>query len=248
VSDADLPAGFAELSRRIEAAERARGASRVDPPEQEVTASGEGCYTLSFRPRLIAENRKASLSLAANLAIADALLAAHAGLFRVMAEPDDFAIGRLRQTAKALHLDWPAATSLKDYQRVLDPADTAQAAMMMAVRRAGRGASYQPYTPGEIPWHSAMAATYVHATAPLRRLADRYVIMSALAVANGQPIPDAVSTTFARLPKIMAHADAQSAAIDRAVIDLAEAVTLQGSEGELFDALVTDEDKRGARI
>ncbi|URD61838.1 RNB domain-containing ribonuclease [Sphingomonas sp. KRR8] len=248
VNEADLPAGFAELSRRIVSAEAARGASRVDPPEQEVAAAGEGCYTLSFRPRFMSESRNAALSLAANLAIADALLAAHAGLFRVMAEPDDLAVGRLRQTAKALHLDWPATTSLKEYERALDPADHAEAAMMLAVRRAGEGASYQPYNPGEIPWHSAMAATYVHATAPLRRLADRYVVMAALAVANGQPVSDDLRAAFARLPKIMARADAQSAAIERAVIDLAEAVTLQGREGEAFDAVVTDEDERGARI
>lgn len=248
VSDADLPVGFAELSRRIEAAEAARGASRVDPPEQEVAAAGEGCYTLAFRPRLVSESRNAALSLAANLAIADALLAAHSGLFRVMAEPSDFAVARLRQTAKALHLDWPAETSLRDYERALDPAARAQAAMMLAVRRAGQGASYQPYAPGETPWHSAMAATYVHATAPLRRLADRYVVMAALAVANGQPVPDALNATFARLPKVMAHADAKGSAIDRAVIDLAEVVTLQGREGELFDAVVTDEDERGVRI
>jgi exoribonuclease R len=248
VSDADLPAGFAELSRRIEAAEAARGASRVDPPEQEVAAAGEGCYTLAFRPRLVSESRNAALSLAANLAIADALLAAHTGLFRVMAKPNDFAVGRLRQTAKALHLDWPAATNLKDYERALDPGDHDQAAMMLAVRRAGQGASYQPYTPGGAPWHSAMAATYAHATAPLRRLADRYVVMAALAVANGEPVPDAVNAAFAHLPKVMARADAQGGAIDRAVIDLAEVVTLQGRQGEVFDAVVTDEDERGVRI
>ena len=248
VSDADLPAGFAELSRRIEAAEAARGASRVDPPEQEVAAVGEGFYTLAFRPRLESESRNAALSLSANLAIADALLEAQTGLFRVMAEPNDFAVGRLRQTAKALHLDWPAATSLKDYERALDPADHDQAAMMLAVRRAGQGASYQTYSPGETPWHSAMAATYVHATAPLRRLADRYVVMAALAVANGKPVPEAVSAAFARLPKVMARADAKGGAIERAVIDLAEAVILQGREGEVFDAVVTDEDERGVRV
>ncbi len=248
VSDADLPAGFAELSLRIEAAEAERGASRVDPPEQEVAPIGEGFYALAFRPRLESESRNAALSLSANLAIADALLEAQTGLFRVMAEPNDFAVGRLRQTAKALHLDWPAATNLKDYERALDPADHDQAAMMLAVRRAGQGASYQTYSLGETPWHSAMAATYVHGTAPLRRLADRYVVMAALAVANGKPVPGAVSAAFARLPKVMARADAKGGAIERAVIDLAEAVILQGREGEVFDAVVTDEDERGVRV
>ena len=248
VTDADLPPEFAALSRRIEAAETARGAARVDPPEQEVAADGQSGFTLAFRPRLISESRNAALSLAANLAIADALLAAQTGLFRVMAEPDDFAVRRLRQTATALHLDWPAATSLAAYERNLDASDHAQAALMLAIRRAGQGASYRAFVPGEIPWHAAMAASYVHATAPLRRLADRYVVMAALAVANGQPVPDPVTAAFARLPKVMARADAAGGAIERAVIDLAEAVTLAGREGETFDAIVTDEDERGVRI
>jgi exoribonuclease R len=247
-TDADLPPGFDEVSRRIEAAEAVRGAARVDPPEQEVAACGDGRYTLSFRPRLLSESRNAALSLAANLAIADALLAARTGLFRVMAEPNGFAVQRLRQTAAALHLAWPAGVALKDYERGLDPADQAEAAMMLAVRRAGQGASYKPFTPGEIPWHSAMAASYVHATAPLRRLADRYVVMAALAVANGQRMPEAVEAAFARLPKVMARADALGNQVERAVIDLAETVVLEGREGEVFDARVTDEDERGVRI
>jgi exoribonuclease R len=56
---------------------------------------------------------------------------------------------------------------------------------MLAIRRAGRGASYVPWRAGEVPWHSAMAATYAHCTAPLRRLADRYVLQAILAIANG---------------------------------------------------------------
>ena len=46
----------------------------------------------------------------------------------------------------------------------------------------------------------------------------------------------------------MARADARGAQIERAVIDLAEAVMLQGREGEAFEAVVTDEDERGVRI
>ena len=62
---------------------------------------------------------------------------------------------------------------LKEFERGLDGRDPAEAAFMLAIRRAGQGASYTPYAPGETPWHAAMAATYAHATAPLRRLADR---------------------------------------------------------------------------
>jgi len=248
VRDADLPPGFAELTSRLQQAEAGRGAARVDPPEQEVAARKDGNFELVFRPRLVSEERNAALSLAANMAIADVLSAHQTGLFRVMAAPDDVAIARLRQTAIAFGLDWPPMAPLAQFEATLDGADPKQAAFMLAVRRAGQGASYQPFQHGIVPWHAAVAATYAHATAPLRRLADRYVIRATLAVTNGQPVPAVVTEAFEKLPAVMARADAIGGQIDRAVIDLAEAVMLQGKEGQAFAAVVTDADDRGARI
>lgn len=201
VTDTDLPARFNEVAARIMAAEERRGAARADPPEQEVTRDGSGGFELAFRPMLASEEKNAALSLATNMAVADALFAAKTGLFRVMAAPDSRAISRLRATAKAYRLDWPEALPLADFQRGLDHSKPREAAFLLAVRRAGPGASYAPYREGMKPWHAPMAATYAHATAPLRRLADRYVIRAALAVANGQPVPFAVTDAFTRLPK-----------------------------------------------
>jgi len=248
VQDGDLPEGFGELSARIQDAETRRGAARVDPPEQEVARRADGGFELVFRPRLLSEDRNAALSLAANMAVADALHAHHTGLFRVMAEPDGWAIARLRQTARALGVAWPAAQALPDFRRGLDPADPRQAALMLAIRRAGRGASYKPWRADKLPWHAAMAATYAHATAPLRRLADRYVVRAALAVANGQAVPQVVTEAFEKLPRVMARAEALGGQIERAVVDLAEAVMLQARVGERFAAVVTDADERGVRI
>lgn len=243
-----LPAGFSEVAARIAAAEDHRGAARVDPPEQEVERAGEGRYALQFRPLLASEKHNAALSLASNMAVADLLHAHGTGLFRVMAPPDDFAVARLRQTARAFGLDWPEAAPLAQFERLLNPTDPRAAAFMLAIRRAGQGASYEPWRLGVTPWHAAMAATYAHATAPLRRLADRYVIRAALAVANGQPVPDAVSAAFERLPAVMGKADARAGQIERAVIDLAETAILSGREGEQFDAVVTDLGETGARF
>ncbi len=248
VHDADLPTGFAELASRIEIAEDRRGAARVDPPEQEVVAVGGDGFALSFRPRLQSEDRNAALSLATNIAIANALQAHHTGLFRVMAEPDERAIARLRHTASALGLVWPETAPLAQFERTLDAADPKQAAFMLAIRRAGKGASYTPYREGVVPWHTAMGATYAHGTAPLRRLADRYVVRATLAIANGEAVPDVVSEAFAKLPQVMARADARDGQIERAAIDLAEAVMLTGREGQDFQAVVTDVDDRGARM
>jgi exoribonuclease R len=244
----DLPLDFPELSRRIQAAELERGAARVDPPEQEVARGEDGRLHLAFRPRLVSEAQNAALSLATNLAVAAALQAHHTGLFRVMAGPNSTAIARLRHTANAFGLGWPSDMSLEAFSRTLQPDDPKNAAFMLAVRRAGDGASYAPYREGETPWHAAMAATYAQATAPLRRLTDRYVVRATLAVANGQSIPETVSAAFDRLPSIMARADARAGQIERAVIDLAETVLLASREGEVFAATVTDADDRGARI
>jgi len=249
VQPGDLPAGFDELSRRIAAAETARGASRVDPPQQQVVEQPGGGFALEFRPMTAAEQDNASMSLAANLAVADSLYAHGTGLFRVMPEPDDWSVRRLRRSAKALGIDWSKKMSLEDRQRTLDANDPKDAAFMLAIRRAGSHASYAPFRAGEKPWHSAMHATYVHATAPLRRLADRYVTLAALAVANGRAVPDGVSTAFERLPEVMNKAEAKAGQVDSAVLELAEAVVLMGRVGEHFSGVVTDIDKkRGARI
>ncbi|HEX3422890.1 MAG TPA: RNB domain-containing ribonuclease [Sphingomicrobium sp.] len=245
---ADLPSSFAELFRRIEMAENARGAATVEAPEQELVIDEKGNFALEFRPQLLAEQQNAALSLAANLAIADAMLAHGTGLFRVMAEPDERSTWRFRHTAKALSLIWPKHEPLKQFESGLSAADPRHAAFMTAVRRAGPGASYAPYQEGIVPWHSAMAATYAHATAPLRRLADRYVIEATLQLASGQDVPKELSAAFQALPAVMARAESKAGGVERAVLDLAEAVMLQGREGSRFEAVVTDIDERGTRI
>ena len=194
------------------------------------------------------EQDNAALSLADNLAVADALFAHHTGLFRVMGEPDDWSIRRLRHSANAFGIELPKSMGLEERQRLLNPNDPKQAAFMLAIRRTGAHASYAPFKAGERPWHSAMRATYVHATAPLRRLADRYVTEAALAVANGKAVPD-WSAAFDKLPDVMNRSDSKAGQVDAAVLELAEAVELQGRVGETFEGTITDYDrKRGSRI
>ena len=93
-----------------------------------------------------------------------------------------------------------------------------------------------------------MAATYAHATAPLRRLADRYVVEIAVQIAAGQTVSQYLTDACQKLPKVMARAENRASQIDRAVLDLAEVVMLQGLEGSHFKAVVTDIDDRGTRI
>lgn len=165
VTAADLPADFDEFARRVQAAAVARGAGTIEPPEQQVEHVGGDGYQLVFRPRLPSEDHNAAMSLAANLAVADAMFRAGTGLFRVMPEPDERAVKRLRHTARGFGLAWPADQSLGAFSCTLDANDPKHAVLMLAERRAGGGADYQPFTAGVTPWHAAMAATYAHSTA-----------------------------------------------------------------------------------
>jgi len=248
VTASDMPAGFDELHRRIEAAERARDAPRVEFPEQEIEHDPAGGYALRFRPRLESEEQNAALSLATNLAVAGSLYAARTGLFRVMPDVDQRDIRRLRNSARAFGLDWPADRSLADFERSLPRGDPRTSAFLIAVRRAAGGASYAPYSADRHPWHSAVAATYAQATAPLRRLQDRYVIEAAYAVANGRAVPDVVEQAFAALPPAMARGEQRANRAERMALDLAEAVVLSGREGDIFDAVVIDESDRGVEV
>ncbi len=247
VTPDDIP-HLADFAARMTRAEQERGAARIDPPEQEIERDTEGRFRLSVRARLPSEDANSALSLAANIAIAQALHAAGTGLFREMPAPDEKAIDRLRQTARGLSLAWPRALPLDQFERTLDPRTVAGSAFQMAIRRMTRGASYVPFREGVRPWHAALGAIYCHATAPMRRLADRYVLDAALALANGTARRPDEPALFARLAKTMNAADAREGAIERAVFDLAEAALLADRTGEVFRAIVTERGESGARL
>ena len=245
VAPDDLPDGFVELSRRFATAEQARKAPRVEFPEQEISRGDDGRYELRFRPRLPSEEQNAALSLTTNLAVADALVAAGTGLFRVMPDIDPRQIGRLRNSARVFGLTWADDVPLDAFLRTLPRDDRRTSAFLLAVRRAAGGAGYAPFTAGEVPWHAAVAATYAQATAPLRRLQDRYVIETTLAVANGSGVPPEIEEAIARLPAAMARGEQRANRAEREALDLAEAVVLAGREGEVFHAVVVDEGEHG---
>lgn len=244
---ADVPL-LAEFAARMQRGEDARGAARANPPDQELERDPDGGYSLHVRPWRPSEVANSALSLAANIAIAEALQAAGTGMFRVMPPPDERALKRLRLTARALGLSWPENATFAQFNRTVDARTQAGAAFELAVRRATGRAGYIPFTPGHIPWHAALGATYTHATAPMRRLADRYVLDAALALARGHSPTADDAALFARLSTAMSTADSREGAIERAVLDLAETVMLAGREGEAFAATVTERDDHGARI
>lgn len=247
---AELGPLLPELFRRIHEAEERRGANRVDLPEQDIESdpTAPGGLRLVCRARQESEDQNSGMSLAANLAVAKRMLDAHVGLFRVMDEPTVGAIGMLHHAARGLQITWPKGMSLHEVQGTLDPSNARHAAFLLQVRRAGGGASYGVLTDTTPPWHAAVAATYAHATAPLRRLADRYVLDLVVTLDAGQqPTADELAT-LAALPEVMERVQSISHKVDRATIDLVEAVTLAGRVGDVFDAVVTAVEGPAARI
>jgi exoribonuclease R len=250
VEPVDLGDDVIELARRIRLSEDARGAARVDLPEQEIVddPSSSAGIRLAIRPRRASEDVNAAMSLAANLAVADVMKAAGVGLFRVMPEPDQRAQYGLRKAAQALGVPWPESTSLRFVVASLDPSNGSHVAFAMAARRAGGGASYATFTNDAQPWHAAMAATYAHATAPMRRLADRYVLRTVGHLLAGESISQDLAARMDSLPEMMDRQEAIASKLDRSALDLVEAVTMVNRIGEQFEAVVVDTNERGCTV
>ena len=92
--------------------------------------------------------------------------------------------------------------------------------------------------------HSALASTYTHCTAPLRRLVDRYSGELCVALCAGQPAPEWVLRALPGLPATMAASDRRAGQYERAVIDLAESLVLAPRIGERFRASIVEVDHR----
>ncbi|HEY3020928.1 MAG TPA: RNB domain-containing ribonuclease [Solirubrobacteraceae bacterium] len=242
----DVPAELAPLLREVGerrlALERARGGVRLAVPEQEVVQDGATWIT-RYRVPAPSEEFNAQISLLTGMAAAALMLRAGYGILRTQPRPDERALARLRRQAAALRVDWPAATSYAEFVRGLDPSVPAHAALLQEATGVGRGAAYTAFdgTPPAEPDHFAIAAPYAHATAPLRRLQDRFVSECCLAARAGAPPPAWARAGLAALPAAMAAGDRRAHAVERGVVDLVEAVLLAGREGERFDAVVVDD-------
>lgn len=239
---AELTALLAEVGERRFALEIARGGVQLDIPEQEVVREG-GSWTVRYRVPLATEDHNAQISLLTGIAAAELMLRAGTGILRTQPPPDERSLERLRLQAHALGVSWPRSMAYPDFVRSLDPTRPAHAALMHEAAGVGRGAGYTAFD-GEEPaetGHFAIAGAYAHATAPLRRLQDRYVSECCLAACAGTPVPDWVRAGLAALPAAMTAGGRRAGTVERGVVDLVEAALLTGREGELFGAVVIDE-------
>jgi exoribonuclease R len=220
---------------------QALGAISLPLPEQEATQV-DGKWTLAYRARHPVEDWNEQISLLTGMIAASIMLKGRIGILRTLPQPDPEAIAHLRQTAATLKLPWPPERAYPAFIDMLDPADPAQVAMLVACTRVLRGAGYTSFhgAPPAQPMQSALAADYTHATAPLRRLVDRYSGEVCVALCAGQTPPDWALAKLDALPETMRATDRTAGEFEHATIDLLEAVVLAPRVGESFPAIVTN--------
>lgn len=246
-AQADVDAGTADASLallpeigtlRLEQ-ERRRGGASLDRPEEEVVVV-DGRYRLERRSPMPIESFNAQLSLMTGMAAAQIMLAGGIGILRTMPGPDPETIANFRAQVAAIECPWPEHQPYGEYLRALDRNDPRGLAVLHAAGALFRGAGYTVFD-GEVPaetMQAAIAAPYAHATAPLRRLVDRFVLVACEALVNGRPVPEWVREALPSLPTIMGRSDAVASRLDRAAIDAIEAALLRDRVGETFEVTV----------
>ena len=230
-----------EIGELRQQREQARGGISLPLPEQEIEVV-DGRWSLSFRARLAIEDWNEQISLLTGMAAAHLMVQAGVGLLRTLPEPDPHAIERLQITARALQIAWPAGLDYPGFIRSLDPTKDTHVAMLTASTTVLRGAGYVAFN-GSLPaqsTHSALAAHYTHATAPLRRLVDRYTGEVCLALCANQPVPDWALTALPGLPATMQASGHRARQYEKAVLDLAESAMLARRVGEVFDGAIVE--------
>jgi exoribonuclease R len=234
-----------EIGERRIAIEAERGGVNLPMPEQEIVVDGDQ-WRLEFRSMLPVETWNAQISLMTGFAAADLMVRHKVGLLRTLPPPPQGAVDRLRRQAKALKVDWPADEDYPAFIRRLDPETPSEAATVVASTVLLRGAGYVGFH-GEVPEqpeHAALASTYAHCTAPLRRLVDRYALEVCACLCAGEPVPQWVLDKLDELPATMQESGRRAHAYENAVVDLVEAATLKDRVGEKFAAVVLEVDRK----
>ncbi|MBC7374562.1 MAG: RNB domain-containing ribonuclease [Frankiales bacterium] len=241
---------LSEIGQLRQARARERGAVDLPTPEQEVVLDVDGRPRLELRAQLPCEAWNAQLSLLTGIAAAALMLRLGVGLLRTLPPADPESVQALRRSALALGVAWPQGRSYGDVMSTLDPTLPTHAALLTLATRLLRGAGYTAFdgAPPEQPLHSGVAAAYAHCTAPLRRLSDRHVGEVCLAAAAGAPVPGWARQALPGLPEVMARTTRRAGALERAVVDAAEAVVLSSRVGERFDAVVVDSGRTGGVV
>ncbi|MFJ4997372.1 RNB domain-containing ribonuclease [Microbacterium sp. NPDC088619] len=221
--------------------EKIRGGASLNLPDEEVTRAADGSYAIERRHPLPVEEWNAQLSLMTGMAAASLMLGAGIGILRTMPQPDEKSFDAFRHQTEALGRPWTTGR-YGDYLRQLDRADPMTLPVLEAAATLFRGAGYVTFD-GAAPSdaeQAAIAAPYAHATAPLRRLVDRWSLEICLAVSEGREVPGWVRESLPELPALMQSSGQRASRLDSATINCVEAALLTPLVGGTVEATVIE--------
>lgn len=237
---------LAEVGKLRQAWGRVHGAVDLRLPAQEAVQGPDG-WTLRIEPRTDFDAYNAQISLLTGVCAATIMIDAGIGLLRTLPAAPADAVADLRRTAAALGADWPQGVGVGDFLAGLDVETPQGLAVMSDATRLLRGSGYTAFGAGAaLPddhAHAGVGAPYAHVTAPLRRLADRYATEVCLAACAGTPIPEWASGALTDVAETMQRTNGTANKVDRACIDLTEAVILADRVGEDFAAIAVRDDQ-----
>ncbi|MFD2757276.1 RNB domain-containing ribonuclease [Gulosibacter faecalis] len=234
---------------------RERGAVELQLPEQDLVRI-DGRWQLRLEPRTRMDNWNSHCSLATGIAAARIMLAGGTGLLRTLPAPDADTVRQFRQAAHALGVETTDEQLPGEILASLDPTDPRALALNSAATKLLRGSGYLAFTPEtdfdpehdhDKAWHAGVASEYAHATAPIRRLGDRFVSEICLAYGGDWvaldgtarvtgEVPTDIVAALDELPGLLQNSGRIAGSIENECINLAEAVALQDAVGEEFDA------------
>ncbi|MCS3441598.1 RNB domain-containing ribonuclease [Microbacterium phyllosphaerae] len=221
--------------------EKLRGGASLNLPDEEVVRGVDGTYAIERRNPLPVEEWNAQLSLMTGMAAASLMIEAGIGILRTMPQPDEKSFDAFRHQTEALGRPWTTGR-YGDYLRELDRADPMTLPILEAAASLFRGAGYVTFD-GSVPpdtEQAAIAAPYAHATAPLRRLVDRWALEICLAVSERREVPGWVRESLADLPVLMQESGQRASRLDSATVNCVEAALLTPLVGSTVDATVIE--------
>lgn len=229
--------------------EKLRGGASLNLPDEEVVKASDGTYAIERRHPLPVEEWNAQLSLMTGMAAASLMIDAGVGILRTMPQPDEQAFDAFRHQTEALGRPWTTGR-YGDYLRDLDRADPLSLPVLEAAASLFRGAGYVTFdgaAPKDID-QAAIAAPYAHATAPLRRLVDRWSLAICLAVSDGHEVPGWVRESLNDLPALMQESGQRASRLDSATINCVEAALVTPLVGSTVDATVIEMRRERASV
>lgn len=236
-----------EIGRLRRLLERERGAVSLDIPEQ-LVVKRDGGWGLTFRAPLPVETWNAQLSLLTGIFAARMMVGAGIGILRTLPVADSRRLERLRRIAAGLEIAWPVSVSYPELIRSLDPRIPSHAAFQAEATTLFAGAGYQAIEGDEEPRaHAALATIYAHATAPLRRLVDRYVGEVCLAISAGREVPKPIVEALTMLPETMSRSATRAGQYEAECVNLIEAALMSTRVGEIFPGVVVETDEKRNR-